>query len=385
MGLADERRPAVQSAAQGHPTQYEATIPAVIADVEVSPSGPASAEAEATAAAIVRLDGHATETVGASEVGTVQAILLRSESAASSQIEHLRVGAKQLALAKLGVSALANAHLVAANVEAMSASVTLSDHLDADSILAMHAALLRHSRPQDAGRWRSQQVWIGSSSISPADAVFVPAHHDRVPDAVAELVDFMRRDDLPVVVQAAIAHALFGTIHPFPHGNGRTGRALLHALLRNKGLIRRVTVPISSGLLTDTRGYFEALTSYRSGDIEPIVLRVSEASQRAAAGGAWLVDELDGLHRRWKGALSPRGGSAAARLLPALLSQPAVDIAWVRQHLDVSFTAAARAIEQITSAGILAATSDRRRNRVWIAREVLDSLDDFAATAGRRW
>lgn len=152
-----------------------------------------------------------------------------------------------MALAKLGVSALANAHLVAANVEAMSASVTLSDHLDADSILAMHAALLRHSRPQDAGRWRSQQVWIGSWSISPADAVFVPAHHDRVPDAVADLVDFMRRDDLPVVVQAAIAHALFETIHPFPHGNGRTGRALLHALLRNKGLIRRVTVPISSG------------------------------------------------------------------------------------------------------------------------------------------
>lgn len=84
------------------PTQYEATIPAVIADVEVSPSGPASAEAEATAAAIVRLDGHATETVGASEVGTVQAILLRSESAASSQIEHLRVGAKQFGSGQIG-------------------------------------------------------------------------------------------------------------------------------------------------------------------------------------------------------------------------------------------------------------------------------------------
>ena len=56
---------------------------------------------------------------------------------------------------------------------------------------------------------------------------------------------------MPVLAHAALAHAQFETIHPFEDGNGRTGRALVHAMLRSKGLTRTVTVPISAGLLVD--------------------------------------------------------------------------------------------------------------------------------------
>jgi len=66
-------------------------------------------------------------------------------------------------------------------------------------------------------------------------------------------------------------HAQFETIHPFTDGNGRTGRALVQAMLRNKGLTRQITVPVSAGLLSDTSAYFVALTSYRDGDAAPIV------------------------------------------------------------------------------------------------------------------
>lgn len=85
-------------------------------------------------------------------------------------------------------------------------------------------------------------------------------------------MDFMRRDDIPALTQAAIAHAQFETIHPFEDGNGRTGRAMVGALLRNKGVTEKVTIPISSGLLTDLRSYFEALSRYRDGEIQLIVL-----------------------------------------------------------------------------------------------------------------
>jgi len=71
---------------------------------------------------------------------------------------------------------------------------------------------------------------------------------DRVPDAMRDLLQFARRDDLPVIPQVAILHAQFETIHPFPDGNGRTGRALMHAALRAKGVTRHVSVPISAGL-----------------------------------------------------------------------------------------------------------------------------------------
>src|SRR5665811_1759860 len=90
-------------------------------------------------------------------------------------------------------------------------------------------------------RWREQQVWIGGSRFGPHEADFVPPHHDRVPAGIADLAAFMARTDIPVLTHAAIAHAQFETIHPFPDGNGRVGRALVHALLKAGGLARSVT------------------------------------------------------------------------------------------------------------------------------------------------
>ena len=93
-----------------------------------------------------------------------------------------------------------------------------------------------------------------------------PASHTRVPAAIDDLMTFAARDDVPLLAQIAVAHAQFETIHPFTDGNGRTGRALVQAMLRNKGLTRQVTVPVSAGLLVDTDGYIAALTAYRDGD-----------------------------------------------------------------------------------------------------------------------
>ena len=112
----------------------------------------------------------------------------------------------------------------------------------------------------------------------PIGATFVGPRHELVPGAVDDLIAFTQRDDISALPQIAVAHAQFETIHPFTDGNGRTGRALVQALLRNKGLTRQVTVPVSAGLLAGTDAYFDALTSYRSGDAAPIVERFTEAS-----------------------------------------------------------------------------------------------------------
>lgn len=366
------------------PVRYQAAIAPAIAAARLDMSSSQAAATEDAAAAISRFEAHVTATLGDSDLAPMQAVLLRSESAASSQIENLTVGARQLALAELGVRASPNAQLVVKNVAAMSAAIRLADNLDAESILTMQAALMSTTLGRAAGRWRQQQVWIGASASSPAGADFVPPHHGRVPAAMDDLVAFMRRDDLPVVVQAALSHAQFETVHPFIDGNGRTGRALLHALLRNKRLARRVTVPVSAGLLQNTQAYFNALMSYRAGDVDPIVTEVCEAAHRAVAQGRWLVDELVQLAARWTDDVAPRRGSAAERLLRVLPSQPAVHVALIVERLGVSETAARRAIERAAGAGVLRETSDRSRDRVWIAPDVLEILDDFASRAGRR-
>lgn len=318
------------------------------------------------------------------DIAPFAAVLLRSESASSSRIERLTASAKAIALAELGGAARRNAIEIAANTSAMRAAIDLADRLDADAIIRTHAALLAGTDPDSTGGWRTEAVWIGSSSYGPHTAEFVPPHHELVDDAIDDLVAFMARDDLPVLVQAAIAHAQFETIHPFTDGNGRTGRALLHSLLRAKGVTRHVTVPVSAGLLVSADRYFDALDAYRAGDPFTIVERLAEAAYAAVGNGRELVDELRDIRARWSEALDARPQAVVWRTLDLVLRQPVLDAGFVRRELDVTAQAAGNAIDRLVDIGALRQFTEGRRNRKFEAREVLDALDAFADRGGRR-
>jgi Fic family protein len=319
-----------------------------------------------------------------SEIAPFGAILLRSESAASSRIENLTASAKAVALAELGDTSRRNATEIVANTSAMTAAIALADRLDAPAILAMHAALLEEHDPKIAGRWRSAQVWVGSSRYGPHTASFVPPHHTRVEAAIEDLVRFMHRDDLPVLTQAAIAHAQFETIHPFPDGNGRTGRAIVQCLLRGKRLTRQVTVPVSAGLLTDTERYFDALTAYRAGDTQPIVERFAEASFDSIANGRQLVTELSAIRAAWSDSITSRRQAIVWRALDVVFQHPVLDNALVQGELDVSAMGAEAAITGLVQIGALQEITGGRRNRRYATVPVLAALDAFAERARRR-
>jgi len=118
-------------------------------------------------------------------------------------------------------------------------------------LLDFHQRLLAGTRlDAHAGAIRQEQNWIGGSSYNPCSAAFVPPPPEYVPDLLDDLCQFCNSDDIPAVAQAAIAHAQFDTIHPFVDGNGRTGRALIHLVLRRRGLATRVLPPVSLVLAT---------------------------------------------------------------------------------------------------------------------------------------
>jgi Fic family protein len=362
-----------------HVGPYRAAVVPAIADVRVGlPSDVAALEAEATAE-IARFDAE----VGA-ELAPFAVVLLRSESASSSMIENLTSGARAIVLAEMGSTEKRNAQQIVGNVAAMRAALDLADDVDEQAVLAMHDALLRTVDPGIAGRWRAEQVWIGGDSYGPHGAEYVPPHADAVPGLMADLVRFARRTDLPLLAQAALAHAQFETIHPFADGNGRTGRALVHAMLRAGRLTRRVTVPVSAGLLTDTRAYFDTLTAYRAGDPVPIVAMLATASFAAIANARQLVAELHDVRRGWEDTVRARRGATTWRLADLLLRQPVVDAATVARELGVSPANALRPIRPLVEAGVLTEFTGAARNRMWQSHEVLAALDAFAVRAGRR-
>lgn len=364
---------------------YAAAVPPEISAADFKFSNELLAEAEDALMEIGRFDAELARALPAAdgELAPLAAILLRTESAASSQIEGITAGAKALSLASISEKAGTNAELVTSNVAAMKSAMGMSGDISVESICAAHAALMAGHAYADPGRPRTQQVWIGGG-VSPHTASFVPPHHSRVPRAVDDLVEFASRTDLPVLPQVAIAHAQFETIHPFNDGNGRVGRVLVHAMLHGAGATRRMTVPVSAGLLIDTQGYFEALTAYREGDVGPIIGTFSQASFAAVRNGRMLVSDLSDIYGQWTERAPSRAGSAGRRLLAGLLSQPAVNVRYVTQCLSVSQPAAQRAIDQLVDAGVLSVASESKRNRVWLAIDVLEVLDDFAARARRR-
>lgn len=358
---------------------YVASVPAYIADRTIPLDSELQALTEEATSELARFDA---------EVGQVAApfasILLRTESASSSEIENLTSGARQIALAELGQHASKNAQLIVGNVRAMQAALALSESIDGAAILEMHRALLEHSHPDIVGRWRDQQVWIGGGSLGPHTAQFVPPHHDRVPALMDDLVVFANRVDLPVLAQTAIAHAQFETIHPFPDGNGRVGRALIQTMLRGGQLTRNVAVPVSAGLLHDTTRYFDALGAYRSGDIAPIARSIAEASFAAVHNGRILVADLETVRLEWRERIRARRDSAAHRLVDILLRQPVIGSAAAATQLGISTVNAQVAIDRLVDADVLTQITDGRRNRIWLAKDVVRVLDEFAARAKRR-
>jgi Fic family protein len=237
-------RPASAGQALG---TYHPAVPAAIADLTLDLPPAVLAEAEAASREITRFDAEL-----GGEVAPFAAVLLRSESAASSQIENLTASARAIAEAELpGVQAKRNAEMIVANTAAMQAALGLSDSglsdtIDAAAILAMHRALMATQPRHTPGAFRTEPVWIGGGS-TPVGATFVGPRDHLIPAAIDDLIEFSRRADIPALPQIAAAHAQFETIHPFTDGNGRTGRALAQAMLRNKALTRQVTVPVSAG------------------------------------------------------------------------------------------------------------------------------------------
>ena len=238
-----------------------------------------------------------------------------------------------------------------------------------------------HAAP---GRFRSQQVWIGGSSASPHGASFVPPQHERINAAMDDLCAFIARTDIPLLTQCALAHAQFETIHPFNDGNGRVGRALVHAMLQHGGATTRATVPVSAGLLTDTEIYFDALTAYREGDITPIVARFVEATFAAIGNGRQLAQELVDIHAGWTASITARRDATIWQVLPLLLSQPVITSAAVQRTTGLSQPAADQVIRRLHDADVLTKASGGQRYVAWVATEVTRALDEFAQRARRR-
>ena len=167
----------------------------------------------------------------------------------------------------------------------------------------------------------------------------------------------------PPLTQAAITHAQFETIHPFVDGNGRVGRALIHLVLRRRGLGLRVQPPISLVLATWSSAYVAGLTATRyvgppdSAEALDAVARwvdlAAAACLRAVGDAARFEEQVQALQAEWLERAGPARRDSALRLLiDALPEAPVLTTSVVADLIGRSLRATTQAMDQLVRAGI---------------------------------
>ena len=262
--------------------EYECYIPDALTGRDIALSSETAADIADAERAIAVLDAGASTLL---DTEALARILLRAESVASSRIEGLEVGARRLLRAEAAMAlgeepSDVTATEVLANINAMAStirSVSPGDPIAAGILLDFHRQLLAGTRLRCSLPDRFGPSRTGSAEAATTRAQLRSFRRHRTTWLIScdDLCAFCNTDSLPAVAQAAIAHAQFETIHPFVDGNGRTGRALIHLVLRRRGLATRVLPPVSLVLATWADDYVLGA----SGDPVPWPGRIGSRSE----------------------------------------------------------------------------------------------------------
>ena len=356
---------------------YQAFIPDPIRDTQLSLPGE-TALLVSGAESEIRALNRGTTSGGLEAVG---ALLLRAESVASSRIEGLEISQRNLARALFDPEAArGTARAVAGNVKAMEAAIQIGsvDRAFAVSdITDIHRVLLVGVDDDIAGRVREEQNWIGGRYDGPLDAEFVPPPPEEVMPLLHDLAAFVNRDDLPAVVQAAIVHAQFETIHPFADGNGRVGRCLIHVVLRRRALAPRFVPPVSVVLATNAKAYVRGLVEFRQGDIMAWCDSFAIACRSAATESERLAERIGELQAEWRRQVRPRRDSAAARLIEILPNQPILSVASAHEAIGGSDEAVRLALNALQDHGVVRQITQGRYARAWAADGLFGILNEY--------
>ena len=288
---------------------------------------------------------------------------------------------------------------ILANVVAMETAIGIGAAnrvVALDDLLEIHRTLMEQSpTPEIGGVVRDEQNWIGGSGYNPCSASFVPPPPERVETLLVDLLRYVNGDDHPALIQAAIAHAQFETIHPFADGNGRTGRALIHVVLRRRGLAPSFVPPISLVLASSSRGYVEGLTTFRhvgsaqskgrSTAAHAWLRMFATATTRACADAQSYAARIADLGVRWRGQLGRvRAGSSVALLIERLAGAPIISVESAAQLINRSEARTGDAVNRLVDAGVLQQRNlGRQRYRVFDAPDVVELYADFERALAR--
>lgn len=338
---------------------------------------------------------------------TLRLILTRAEGLATSSVENISTSIRSLSLleslrGRRRAETDRKDRLALGSVQMNTEAVNLASRDDpavtVSDIERLHRVLFTDTPDQfDAGRLRSEQVWIGGRQRTPANARFVPPPHTEVPALMQDLAEYIsdRTVWAPGIVKAAVVHAQFETIHPFTDGNGRIGRALTNLVLRRDGHLK-APVPLSAAIEARRQDYYDSLQESRlfigdrsnddrSASMASSVEFTADAAVVAcdyAAAAAKCVAEWENKCNE----VPPRQRSSATEILNIIRISPAATLPFLIERSGLHKRTAARALDRLTSTGLLVENYDEESGaRVFEAPDLVSIADNRDTLIAQAW
>lgn len=245
----------------------------------------------------------------------------------------------------------------------------------------LHETLMERGRTDEKdplpGEFRPDQAIIEETNeLGQHQPRFVPPPAQAVESNMESLMDYVQTGrGWPDLIDVALVHYQFETIHPFKDGNGRVGRLLIVLMLLCPDLLMNPVLYPSS--------YFKR----HRGEYADLLLAVSEQGEWEE----WLVFFLEGMRQQAEEAFvraklllrkqheyeesyrdSP---NSVRRLAEALFAEPYFTVSEAAEMIDMTYQTANRAVERLVEDGVVTEITGNEQHRVFRAVEIMDIVE----------
>ena len=251
-------------------------------------------------------------------------------------------------------------------------------------IREMHERLLEGVRGEHLtpGEFRRSQNWIGPPGCTLVDATYVPPPVAQMHDCLASLETYLHAEsELPPLIRLALIHYQFEATHPFLDGNGRIGRLLITLLLCKEQLLPQPMLYLSEFFERNRNEYYRLLlTVSQHGRWYDWISFFLRAVASQAKDAILRSDRLLALRQKYRSSLQEARASALLlQIVDNLFLYPAITNPGTSKSLDITPRAAQQNIDKLIDAGVLMETTGQRRNRLYVASEIVRILEDVAS------
>lgn len=243
-----------------------------------------------------------------------------------------------------------------------------------------HEVLMKDVRGQEKnpGDFRYTQNWIGAAGSTIKNARYIPPNPEDMKQAMSDLEKYINSDDtLDLLIQAALIHYQFETIHPFLDGNGRVGRLLITLFLMEKKRLNTPALYISYYLKNNRIEYYDRMSEVRNKNnyeqwIKFFLRAIKESSEDAARS----IDKLSALHDKNIVRIGQMGRASKTtkKIFDYLEKNPIIDIRKTSEELSLAFSTVSASVKRLETCGILVQTNNANRNRVFAYEDYLGIL-----------